>query len=46
MESHPDWLGEPFIDEAEYLCDVNETAWRWEYLGEVTGTGGHFTMND
>ena len=40
MESHPDWLGLPFIEEAEYLRDTNEMAWRWEYLGEITGTGG------
>ena len=40
VDEHPEWLGEPFIDEAEYLRDVNETAWRWEYLGEITGTGG------
>ena len=26
--------------EAEYLRDTNEQAWRWEYLGEITGTGG------
>ena len=40
MESRPEWIGQPFIDEAEYLRDVNERAWRWEYLGEVTGSGG------
>ena len=45
VESHPEWLGEPFIDEAKYLHDVNETAWRWEYLGEVTGTGGNVFTN-
>ena len=28
IDTHPEWLGEPFIDEAEYLRDVNETAWR------------------
>lgn len=39
-ESHPEWVGRPFIEEAEYLRDTNERAWRWEYLGEVTGTGG------
>lgn len=38
-ESHPEWPGEPFIQEAEYLRDTNELAWRWEYLGEITGTG-------
>ena len=40
IESHPEWLGAPFIEEAEYLRDTNETAWRWEYLGEITSTGG------
>ena len=40
VSSHPEWLGEPFIAEAEYLRETNEQAWRWEYLGEVTGTGG------
>ena len=40
VAEHPDWLGAPFVDEAEYLRDTNEVAWRWEYLGEVTGTGG------
>ena len=40
IDSHPEWLGAPFIEEAEYLRDVNETAWRWEYLGEIVGAGG------
>lgn len=40
IDEHADWLGRPFVDEAEYLRDTNERAWRWEYLGEVTGTGG------
>ena len=39
-ESHPEWLGAPFIEEADFLRHENEKAWRWEYLGEVTGTGG------
>lgn len=37
---HPEWLGEDFIDEAEWLRDTNERAYRWEMLGEITGTGG------
>lgn len=37
---HPDWLGEPFIQEAEYMRDTHPNAYAWEYLGEVTGTGG------
>lgn len=44
-ESHPEWLGEPFIEEAEYLRETCEQAWRWEYLGEVTGTGGNVFDN-
>ena len=35
-----EWLGQPFIDEAEHLADINQQAYRHEYLGEVTGTGG------
>ena len=34
------WLGGQFIGEAERLRDKNETLYRHEYLGEVTGTGG------
>lgn len=33
------WLGEPFVAEAEYLRETNETAYRHEYLGEVVGNG-------
>lgn len=40
VESHPEWIGRPFMEEAEHLRCENEKAWRWEYLGEVTGTGG------
>lgn len=40
MDSHPEWLGRPFLEEAEYLRDTNDKAWRWEYLGEITGIGG------
>ena len=35
-----EWLGQTFIDEAEHLKSVNERAYKHEYLGEVTGTGG------
>jgi len=34
-----EWLGESFITEAEHLRQVNETAYRHEYLGEEVGTG-------
>lgn len=38
--THPEWVGGPFVEEAEWLRDSDERAWRWEYPGEVTGTGG------
>lgn len=34
------WLGDVFFDAAEALKAQNEMAYRHEYLGEVTGTGG------
>jgi len=45
VASHPEWLGGPFIEEAEYLREANETAWRWEFLGDVVGTGGNVFSN-
>ena len=48
-----DWLGDLFFLEAEKLKNKNEMAYRHEYLGEVTGTGGavfanveHMDMSD
>lgn len=35
-----EWLGGRFFEDAEKLKARNETAYRHEYLGEVTGTGG------
>lgn len=35
-----DWLGPQFLAEAEKLKAKDEMAYRHEYLGEVTGTGG------
>lgn len=45
VSAHSEWLGEPFVDEAEWLRETNELAWRWEYLGEVTDTGGAVFSN-
>lgn len=39
------WLGEQFIIEAEHMKAVNEDAYKHEYLGEVTGTGGEVFTN-
>ena len=41
----PEWLGESFLLEAERLRDVNEKAYRHEYMGESTGTGGEVFPN-
>lgn len=35
-----DWLGEQFFIDAEHLKASNDLAYRREYLGEATGTGG------
>lgn len=40
-----EWLGEQFIAEAEHLQAVKPEAYRHEYLGEVTGTGGEVFDN-
>lgn len=40
-----EWLGRQFLEEAELLKKTNETAYRHEYLGEVTGTGGSVFRN-
>ncbi|MEG2286135.1 MAG: PBSX family phage terminase large subunit, partial [Eubacterium sp.] len=35
------WLGEKFISDAEYLKGINPRAYKHEYLGVPTGTGGN-----
>ena len=35
-----DWLGQRFIDDAEFLKSVNPAAYEHEYLGIANGTGG------
>ena len=40
-----EWLGEQFIIEAKELEKTNELAYRNEYLGEPTGTGGAVFTN-
>lgn len=39
------WLGQAFIDEAEFLKEINEKLYRNEYLGEMTGVGGNVFEN-
>lgn len=35
------WLGQPFIDEAEHLKEVNPNAYEHEYMGIANGNGGN-----
>ena len=42
---HREWLCESFISEAEAVRETNERAYRNEYLGEVTGSGGSVFEN-
>lgn len=39
------WLGKPFLDEAEFLKEVNPAAYENEYLGVANGTGGNVFDN-
>lgn len=39
------WLGKPFIDEAEWLKEVNPVAYENEYMGVANGTGGNIFDN-
>lgn len=39
------WLGKPFLDEAEFLKEVNPAAYENEYLGAANGTGGNVFDN-
>jgi len=40
LEMPPEWLGRVFLDEAEYLKQVNPDAYDNEYMGIANGTGG------
>lgn len=40
-----DWLGNQFLEDADKLRERNEMAYRHEYLGEITGTGGSVFEN-
>ncbi len=40
MDVEEDWLGRPFIEEAEHLKEVNPPAYEHEYIGVPNGEGG------
>ena len=41
----PEWLGKVFIDEAEFLKEVNPQAYEHEYEGVANGNGGNVFDN-
>ena len=45
LQAPPQWLGDQFLMEAEYLKETDENAYRHEYLGEPVGTGGNVFEN-
>lgn len=45
LDVPPQWLGDEFIAIAETLKRLNPRAYDYEYMGEVTGTGGQVFDN-
>ena len=45
LDAPKEWLGAQFLGEAERVRLGDERAWRHEYLGEATGTGGEVFDN-
>ena len=45
LEAPEEWLGPQFIAEAEHVRDTDERAYRHDYLGEATGSGGEVFDN-
>jgi len=45
LDVPPAWLGQTFIDNAEFLKETNPKAYEHEYLGVPNGTGGQVFEN-
>ena len=45
LEVNREWLGEQFFDEADHLREIDENAYKHEYLGIPVGTGGNVFKN-
>lgn len=45
LQAPPEWLGEQFLAEAEYVKETNEREYRHEYLGEAVGSGSEVFEN-
>ena len=45
LEAPPEWLGEQFLAEADFLKETDERAYKHEYLGIPVGTGSEVFEN-
>lgn len=45
LDAPVEWLGQPFIDDAEILSQLNPNAYEHEYLGVMVGDGTHVFDN-
>ena len=45
LDAPIEWLGQPFVDEANYMKETNPKIYANEYLGEETGDGGNVFEN-
>ena len=45
LTAPPSWIGQPFIEEAEYQKEHNPRVYENEYMGIATGTGGEVFSN-
>lgn len=45
LEAPPEWLGEQFLIEAQYLKETDERSYQHEYLGIPVGMGGNVFEN-
>lgn len=45
LDAPPEWLGEQFLSEAEWLKETDRRAYEHEYLGVPTGTGSEVFEN-
>ena len=41
LDVPPEWLGQPFLEEADHLKTVNPNAYEHEYMGIANGNGGN-----
>lgn len=45
LQAPKEWLGQQFIDDAEWLKEINPKAYEHEYLGKAVGTGNNVFDN-